>query len=143
MSDDPEQEPQKSNFAPDTVLEPGQYLVVTLTDDFPGFKLGKEESLGIFTPDGQLSAQTSWEETTNTAELTRARVPDITGEWRWVAQATPGAPNQDLVPLDPCQSCDASQQCVDEQCQDPPVIPGELVINEVAAAGDPDDWVEL
>jgi hypothetical protein len=158
LSDDPEGEPMKATFAPGTMIAPGQYLVLTITDDFPGFKLGGDEAFGVASPAGAIIDSADWDEGESPSGGSYARIPDVTGSFRSVMSPTPGDPNQDTtgggnngdnngenngVEPDPCDACDPSQSCEGGRCVDPAPVGGQLVLNEVAAAGDPDDWVEL
>ena len=95
-------------------LAPGAYLQIQLDrDGWPGFALGSDEELGVWTTDGPLVARVDWAEGQAGAGRSFARVPDGTGVFQTVNPPTPGAPNAGLV------------------------------INEVAAQGDPRAWFEL
>ena len=63
-------------------------------DGWPGFALGRDEELGIWTADGTLVAQIDWEKGQADEGTSWARVPDITGDFQTVNTPTPGAPNE-------------------------------------------------
>ncbi len=108
-------DPDKRVPFPDgALLAPGAYLQIQLDQDgWPGFALGSDEELGVWTADGIPVARVDWAEGQAGAGLSFARVPDGTGVFQTVNPPTPGAPNAGLV------------------------------INEVAAQGEPRDWFEL
>ena len=54
---------------------------------------GRDEELGIWTWYGRPVAQVDWQEGDSGRGMSYARVPDLTGPFRTVADPTPGAPN--------------------------------------------------
>ena len=64
-------------------------------DGWPGFSLGGDEELGIWTAEGSLVDSVDWADGQAGEGLSFARVPDITGDFQTVGSPTPGAPNQD------------------------------------------------
>ena len=81
-------------FPADLVIPAGGYLRVELDKDgWPGFALGKEEELGVWTAGGALAASVDWAEGQADASTSFARVPDVGGDFRTVSTPTPGAPN--------------------------------------------------
>ncbi len=81
-------------FPADMILEPGAYVQVELDKaGWPGFALGSDEELGIWTVDGILVAHVDWAEGQAGEGMSFARVPDITGPFQTVSHPTPGAPN--------------------------------------------------
>ena len=87
VADDLSDPGKRVPFPSDLVIPPGGYLQVQLDKDgWPGFALGRDEELGIWTADGvpgQADAGASY-----------ARVPDVSGEFQTVRTPTPGAANQ-------------------------------------------------
>ena len=82
-------------FPAELVISPGGYLQVELDKDgWPGFALGGDEELGIWTRDGAPVAEVDWDEGQAGEGMSFARVPDATGEFRTVANPTPGAANR-------------------------------------------------
>ena len=82
-------------FPSEFVIPPGGYLQVQLDrDGWPGFALGRDEELGIWTADGTLVAEVDWDEGQADEGTSYARVPDGSGEFQTVGTPTPGAANQ-------------------------------------------------
>ena len=82
-------------FPAGTVIEPGEYLQFQVDKDgWPGFALGGDEEMGIWTLDGALVAGVDWDEGDSGADESYARVPDATGDFQTVSSPTPGEPNQ-------------------------------------------------
>ncbi len=82
-------------FPADRVIAPGEYLQVELDKaGWPGFALGGDEELGIWTADGILVARVDWAEGQAGGGGSFARVPDVTGEFQTVGTPTPGTANQ-------------------------------------------------
>ncbi len=82
-------------FPPNTVIGPGEYLRIELDKDgWPGFGLGGDEELGIWTLDGILLAQVDWDEGQSGEGQSYARIPDATGDFQTTGNATPGAANR-------------------------------------------------
>ena len=95
MADDLTDESKRTPFLDGTVIEAGEFLQIELDKDgWPGFALGRDEELGIWTADGTLVAQIDWEKGQADEGTSWARVPDITGDFQTVDTPTPGAPNQ-------------------------------------------------
>ncbi len=94
LADDLTDRSRRIPFLPDLRIEPGAYLRVELDSDrWPGFALGRDEELGIWTWYGRPVAQVDWREGDSGRGMSYARVPDLTGPFRTVASPTPGAPN--------------------------------------------------
>ena len=94
MADDLTDESKRTSFPDGTVIEAGEFLQIELDKDgWPGFALGRDEELGIWTADGILVAQVDWEKEQADEGTSWARLPDITGEFQTVDTPTPGAPN--------------------------------------------------
>ena len=94
FADDLTDAKKRTPFPADLVIQPGEYLQVTLDKDgWPGFALGKDEELGIWTSEGLLVDSTDWDEGQSAASTSWARLPDGTGDFQTVSNPTPGAPN--------------------------------------------------
>ena len=95
LADDLTDQSKRTPFEAGTVIEPGAYLQIQLDkDEWPGFALGRDEELGIWTVDGALVAHIDWEKGQADEGTSWARLPDITGDFQTVSTPTPGAPNQ-------------------------------------------------
>lgn len=95
MADDLTDESKRTPFPDGTVIEAGEFLQIELNKDgWPGFALGRDEELGIWTADGTLVAQVDWEKGQADEGTSWARLPDITGDFQTVDTPTPGAPNE-------------------------------------------------
>ena len=95
MADDLTDEGKRTSFPAGMVIEAGEFLQIELDKDgWPGFALGRDEELGIWTADGTLVAQIDWEKGQADEGTSWARVPDITGDFQTVDTPTPGAPNE-------------------------------------------------
>jgi len=167
------QDKSKATFPEGTVLKAGEHKIFFFNDTWPGFGLGKEESLGIFDKDGNLVDSVSWKNGDAPAGKSYGRFPDKSGDFKTLHKPTPGTPNVDdpapEKPNDPEKPADPEKPNNSEKPSNPDAGPGEmvqseatpeqstnpettapeqgtkgkLVINEIAAAGDPDDWFEL
>ena len=105
LADDLTDRSRRFPFLPGRI-EPGAYLQIELDSDrWPGFALGRDEELGIWTWYGRPVAQVDWREGDSGRGTSYARVPDLTGPFKTVASPTPGAPNAgaaiDLTPAQP------------------------------------------
>ena len=95
MADDLTDAGKRTPFPEGTVIEAGAYLQVELDKDgWPGFALGRDEELGIWTAGGLLVAEVDWERGEADEGTSWARIPDVTGEFQTVSNPTPGAPNR-------------------------------------------------
>lgn len=117
------------------VVPAGGFLVIDISDETLGFKIGGDEEVGLWNPAGELADSVDWEEDASPEGGSYARSPDGTGAFQTVGEPTRGGPNSDAPPM--MGGGDDPDAGVD------PMLPGEIVINEVAAAGDPEDWFEL
>ena len=94
LADDLKDAGKRVAFPSDLVIPPGGYLQIQLDKDkWPGFALGGDEELGIWTTDGVLVDSVDWAKGQADAGTSFARVPDIEGDFQTVSDATPGAPN--------------------------------------------------
>ncbi|MGI8394103.1 lamin tail domain-containing protein [Leucobacter sp. W1038] len=102
-----------------TVVQPGQYLAITVDDDtrLDKFGLGKADQANLKLPDGTLVDTYAWSGHVSTSY---GRCVDGTGDFRVTVEATPNAANA---------------------CVATPL--GNIKINEVESNGDTEDWVEL
>ncbi len=95
LADDLTDVGKRTAFPTALTIPPGAYLVIALdTDGWPGFALGRDEELGIWTATGILVDAVDWSRGQADTGTSLARVPDGTGEFQTVGNPTPGAPNQ-------------------------------------------------
>ena len=95
VADDLSDAEKRVAFPDDLVIPPGGYLRIELDKDgWPGFALGRDEELGIWTADGALVAEVDWEEGQADEGTSYARIPDGAGDFQTVDNPTPGAANQ-------------------------------------------------
>ena len=128
IADDLYDQSKRVSFPQDMVVESGEYLKVELDKKaWPGFALGGDEELGIWTKDGVLIESVNWEEGDAGDGESFARLPDLIGDFKTSSVPTPGSPNIKSSP-----NSDGIQ-----------VVDIGLVINEIASKGDPYDWFEL
>lgn len=107
---------------PAGALAPGAYHVQDVASDTSGFALGGDEEVWIYRiADGRLVDGVDWDEGDAPANQSFARLPDTTGAFARTNVVTRGAANLPSDATEPLRL---------------------LVINEVAAAEDP-DWLEV
>ena len=95
VADDLKDVAKRIAFPAGLVIPQGGYLQIELDKDgWPGFALGGDEELGIWTAGGALVARVDWDEGQAGEGMSFARVPDATGEFQTVGNLTPGAANQ-------------------------------------------------
>ena len=95
VADDLTDESKRVSFPADMVIEAGAFLQIELDKDgWPGFALGRDEELGIWTADDALVASVDWEKGQADEGTSWARLPDVTGDFQTVDTPTPGAPNE-------------------------------------------------
>ena len=95
VADDLKDAAKRVAFPDELVIPQGGYLQIELDKDgWPGFALGEDEELGIWTADGALVAEVDWDEGQAREGMSFARVPDAIGEFQTVGNPTPGAANQ-------------------------------------------------
>ena len=94
LADDLNDVAKRVSFPDNLVIPAGGFLQVELDKDgWPGFALGGDEELGIWTEDGALVDWVDWEEGQAGEGMSFARVPDGTGEFMTVDTPTPGFAN--------------------------------------------------
>lgn len=94
VADDLEDEGKRVAFPDGLFLPAGGYLQIELDKDgWPGYALGKDEELGIWTADGVLVASVDWDSGQSEDGTSLARVPDGQGDFQTVETPTPGAAN--------------------------------------------------
>ena len=151
-------EPLKANLGDQTV-PPGGFLVLDVSDETLGFKLGKSEAVVLSTSQGELVDTLEYNEEQFMGAETIGRFPDGVGEWVALESASPGEPNQpapapeqggsepEVAGAEP-EVAGVEPEVAGVEPEAGGTVPGttpegRLVINEVAAKGDPSDWVEL
>ena len=87
--------PAGAPFAAGSTIAPGQYLQVTVDDDYPGFKLGGDEELAVFDAGGRVVDQVDWDEGQSPVGGSFGRIPDLRGAFKILVAPTPAAPNVD------------------------------------------------
>lgn len=85
--------PGPGGFAPGTVLAPGAFLYVEVSDAATGFKLGGDEGLVLFDGAGRVVSAVDWRDGDSPAGHSLARVPDGIGPFTTVADGSPGEAN--------------------------------------------------
>lgn len=144
----------KGKFADGVTIQPGEYKVFLVNDETFGFKLGGDEELVLSNPKGEIVDQVDWNDGDATDGKSFGRMPDRTGSFKTLNTPTEGKANVDNTngPVEPANEPVADAGTLPEPKPEPKVQPEPtpepapvkgLVINEVAAAGDPDDWFEL
>lgn len=163
--------PNKGTIAAGTTIAAGARLVIEVSDEAVGFKLGGDEELHLHAPDGALIDSADWDEGESPAGGSFARLPDGTGDFIATASATRGEANvaRSVEPVEaPCgngviddgEACDGAPP-QDGSCEAMGFASGSLgcspgceidtqacvvaradvKINEVTSAGD--DLIEL
>ena len=143
--------PMKSMLTPEMklIIAPRGFLVIRITDETLGFKLGKADSLLLTNPEGEVIDQLTYAEGELVEGEVFARIPDGIGEMQRSTVQTPNERNQ-ASPTSPVEEvvvteagAEAGTEAGAEAEIAPQSLPPRLVINEIAAKGDPSDWVEL
>ena len=95
VADDLKDAAKRVAFPAELVIPQGGYLQIELDKGgWPGFALGGDEELGIWTRDGALVAEVDWDKGQAGEGMSFARVPDTAGEFQTVGNPTPGTANQ-------------------------------------------------
>jgi hypothetical protein len=92
FSDD-QARPEKGAFPTGTTLAPRGFAVQEVSDQAVGFKLGSDEALYLYDPDGVEVDAIDWVEGESPPDGSLARLPDGSGTPSTVRTPTPGAPN--------------------------------------------------
>jgi hypothetical protein len=145
LTDDFAGEPLKGAIPAGESVPPGGWLVVFVNDDTVGFKLSGDEAVALVAADGTVIDETDWAEGEAAAGASWGRFPDHAGPFRTLAEPTPGAENRDGIAPPPsvCGDGDCAADETERGCAVDCAPETPLVINEVVAAGDPDDSVEF
>ena len=94
LADDLDDPAKRVAFPAGMEIEAGEYLRIQLDKDgWPGFALGGDEELGIWTSDGVLVDSVDWDEGDAGEGEAFARLPDGSGEFHTVLP-TPGEENE-------------------------------------------------
>ena len=95
VADDLNNAAKRVSFPAGLAIPAGGYLQIELDKDgWPGFALGGDEELGIWTEDGGLVDWVDWDEGEAGEGMSFARAPDGTGEFQTVETPTPGSANR-------------------------------------------------
>ena len=94
VADDLSDVTKRVPFPEGLTIDPGAYLQITCDKEaWPGFALGDDEELGIWTSDGVPVTSVNWGAGQAGDGATYARIPDVTGPFIAGQAPTPGAPN--------------------------------------------------
>ena len=94
VADDLEDAGKRVAFPSEWLISPGEFLQVELDKDgWPGFALGGDEELGIWTSEGVMVDSIDWNEGDAGEGESYSRLPDGTGEFHTVVP-TPGEENE-------------------------------------------------
>lgn len=93
FTDDVESQKNKASFPSGTVLKAGGYVVIELSDEWPGFKLGRGEQLGVIDPSGALIASLNWDKEHSVENKSYGRSPSEAGAFVVLDTPTPGKAN--------------------------------------------------
>ena len=95
MADDLDDVGRRVAFPAGMIIQPGGYIQITLDKEgWPGFALGSDEELGVWSSDGTVVDSVDWVEGQSGEGRSYARIPDATGGFQTVNTPTPGAVNQ-------------------------------------------------
>lgn len=84
---------KRAAFPAEATVPAKGFLLVECTDEANGFKLGKDEEVAIFAPDGSLVDSVDWADGDSPVDASYARVPNGGATWQTVTPATPGSSN--------------------------------------------------
>ena len=91
--DEPE---RRVNFPEGTELAPGDYLILELDKEgWPGFAFSRAEGCGIWDAEGQLVDRAEWAPDEVIEEGSYGRIPDLSGDFQWSMEPSPGRANGD------------------------------------------------
>ena len=94
LADDLADAGKRVAFPAGLVIPPGGYLQIEFDKDgWPGFSLGGDEELGVWTWEGSPVDSVDWDEGEAGEGLSFARVPDATGAFQTLSSPTPGGRN--------------------------------------------------
>ncbi len=94
LADDLKDASKRIAFPADMVIPSGGYVQILLDKEgWPGFALGRDEELGIWSAEGVLVDAVDWEKGQADAGTSLARLPNGTGDFQTVSNPTPGTPN--------------------------------------------------
>jgi hypothetical protein len=169
LSDDVATEPTKAQLPAGTKIAANGYLVLDISDETLGFKVGSDEEIALIAVDGStLLDRADWAEGEAPELKSFGRIPNATGPFKTLDTPTPGAANQDNVEgicgngiVDGNEVCDGDNlngaDCVSQGFADGPLVcavtcvifntdaciagAANVVINELTSAGD--DSIEL
>lgn len=160
--------PSQATIPQGTTLAPGAYLVFDVSDETVGFKLGGDEALYLYAPDGLEIDSVDWDEGDSPDGGSFARLPDGNGGFATTNVATREAVNVASIE-EPCgndvidedEACDTTTFEENATCEALGFASGDLLctdsctidttgcvanttdvtLNEITSAGD--DLIEL
>ena len=98
FSDDLAEQTNITPFPNGVTIEPGGFFYTYVSDVWPGFKLGSNEELGLYTAAGDLVDSVDWNNGDSPPGKSFGRIPDGTGEFVTLNTITPGSANVSNIP---------------------------------------------
>jgi len=169
LTDDLATEPTKAQISAGTKIAANGYLVLDISAETLGFKIGGDEEITLVATDGTtVIDRADWEEGESPDTKSFGRIPNATGPFKTLDTPTPGAANEDNEPstcgngvIDGNDVCDGVElngaDCVSQGFADGTLAcdatclaydtsacnagASNVLINEVTSAGD--DLIEL
>jgi hypothetical protein len=111
--------PARAMFPAGTKLSPGQFISFEVSDQSVGFKLGSEELVAIYSPDGELIDQVAWADGESPRGRLYGRYPDGTGPLATLETPTRDQPNSRALgqgPVEPMPRCGDGVRQGQEEC---------------------------
>jgi len=84
----------KATFEQGLIIEPKGFLQIICSDETVGFKLGKDEELGLYDADGALIDSVDWNDGDAPEGASYGRSEDGGAKWTTLTPASPGSSNQ-------------------------------------------------
>ena len=85
---------KRTAFAKGASVPANGFLQVQVSDLLVGFKLGKDEELAVWRPNGELADSANWQDGDAPIGKSWARFPDGSGPFATTLKPTPGKPNE-------------------------------------------------
>ncbi len=81
-------------FPANSVVPGSGFLMIEVTSEASGFKLGADEELGVYRPDGSKADSVNWNAGDCATGTSFSRIPDGTGAFANTKKQTPDKPNK-------------------------------------------------